>query len=1009
MVCPSCEAKQLCSKCDNIWHSHPKRKDHIRTQISNASQPSSSQTGQSLHHSISHKQYQDASEMDLNKIESILRDLRHTLESMKSEENLNAKKKELTSKYNIFKDVYIKKLDKEIEMLNQHKDNVDRHIQALVLNDRDFYEREDYSNLTKDKQFTQKKINECREKQNLIQRHKTIQLLSDSQEYGYMSDSVFNRYNHCYKDTSVMSAYSYFNRDKVCKLPIASNDLCLDLPESDSFNEHEHLGRSPLKSSPLISSYGTIFGEDSEFSYWKCSLCGHKNCADIENCVNCDRHKDGKKETPVSEENENISTTFQTVAAEQDQILLEKKIAQQQYRNSIAASSCDFEFTPEIAKRSPSLTLDQPCVNIPEDTKPLSFSKVDKTHVPSQSHHKNERSKTSPVVENKKEEMKVSSEMLAIEEKKNRMEMISKTIVKKLRLAEQQGIDVDTMLIALENVDDSLTPMEWIQKQWPDYITTATVMIDNQIGVQFHKEEVTVALRKHKGNVEKAVEECTHSYHKMLKKLRDFGKFSDADFKQAFQKYGGNADLILQALFTPCLDEYQKRIWVNNETLNSSLSVDLINLLKDNQVDSQRRVRAAYTEISFKGWRRAEYVISIIDKSLQTLENVDVPDIVEIVQNTTSMGLALKQLQIECKICFINHPQTKIMTLCSCDCKFCVSCFQGYFDYKINNDSVITWTCPLCFLPKFTDSETDGDYFNILGLQIKQHGLNPKTITLYETKLRDWHLQRDPNFRWCQKCGFGFLFDGKGLKMTCPNCKSATCFKCTKEWREQHMNLSCEKYNEWLVDNNPKNQAQGLDNILKQNGITCPQCKFVYYLSKGGCIHFTCKECRYQFCSGCLKKFYSKAECNKYKSCSTKGIHAHHPRNCLYYLRDNTIPELQKLLQMNQINFDTVSNESLNVCAVVEQKEMASDSFEDAKCGKDVLPNHAGFCQEHYKEYLITLINKHRVDPVILFSKENIKQVLSRYDKIPPDQVNQSDSEYMSSLQKLLHQVEPIS
>lgn len=74
----------------------------------------------------------------------------------------------------------------------------------------------------------------------------------------------------------------------------------------------------------------------------------------------------------------------------------------------------------------------------------------------------------------------------------------------------------------------------------------------------------------------------------------------------------------------------------------------------------QRRVRAAYSEIAFKGWRRAEYVVGIIDKSLQTLENCDIADIVEIVQNTTSMDLALKQLKIECKICFNSHPQTKV-------------------------------------------------------------------------------------------------------------------------------------------------------------------------------------------------------------------------------------------------------------------------------------------------------------------------------------------------------------
>ena len=35
------------------------------------------------------------------------------------------------------------------------------------------------------------------------------------------------------------------------------------------------------------------------------------------------------------------------------------------------------------------------------------------------------------------------------------------------------------------------------------------------------------------------------------------------------------------------------------------------------------------------------------------------------------------------------------------------------------------------------------------------------------------------------------------------------------------------------------------------------------------------------------------------------GLHAHHPRDCLFYLRDESVESLQKLLQDNNVKFDT--------------------------------------------------------------------------------------------------------
>lgn len=40
------------------------------------------------------------------------------------------------------------------------------------------------------------------------------------------------------------------------------------------------------------------------------------------------------------------------------------------------------------------------------------------------------------------------------------------------------------------------------------------------------------------------------------------------------------------------------------------------------------------------------------------------------------------------------------------------------------------------------------------------------------------------------------------------------------------------------------------------------------------------------------------AKCGMSEYCAKLGLHSHHPRNCLFYLRDKEPHELQKLLKV---------------------------------------------------------------------------------------------------------------
>ena len=86
-------------------------------------------------------------------------------------------------------------------------------------------------------------------------------------------------------------------------------------------------------------------------------------------------------------------------------------------------------------------------------------------------------------------------------------------------------------------------------------------------------------------------------------------------------------------------------------------------------------------------------------------------------------------------------------------------------------------------------------------------------------------------------------------------------------------------------------------------------------------MHFKCTQCPNEFCSGCGQAFkqvmidwcyiisvgyilQNTQQCKKFASCAKRGLHAHHPRDCLFYLRDFTVQELQGFLEKNNVPFD---------------------------------------------------------------------------------------------------------
>ncbi|KAH8244390.1 hypothetical protein KR026_008332, partial [Drosophila bipectinata] len=390
-----------------------------------------------------------------------------------------------------------------------------------------------------------------------------------------------------------------------------------------------------------------------------------------------------------------------------------------------------------------------------------------------------------------------------------------------------------------------------------------------------------------------------------------------------------------------------------------------------------------------------ELVTSIAEAQIAaTLVNMKFQEDVALwaARECSDLDQAIAMLQQECELCMNSYPMNQIVSMLKCTHKCCKQCAKSYFTVQITDRSINDCSCPFCKLPELSNEAQHEDehleYFSNLDIFLKSI-LDGDVHELFQRKLRDRTLLQDPNFKWCIQCSSGFFARPKQKRLICPDCGSVTCAQCRKPWERQHEGSSCEAYLEWKRENDPELQAQGVQEHLAQNGIDCPKCKFRYSLARGGCMHFTCTQCKFEFCYGCARPFMMGAKCTVSTYCAKLGLHAHHPRNCLFYLRDKIPMQLQFLLKEQKVKFDTepiqTKDESSSSskaraqarCPIPLQKE-TPQGLVDTVCNTEVPDKHAGMCRTHYVEYLAAKVAKAGIDPLPIFDLTDCVQELRR-------------------------------
>ncbi|XP_054433831.1 E3 ubiquitin-protein ligase RNF31 [Pteronotus mesoamericanus] len=571
-------------------------------------------------------------------------------------------------------------------------------------------------------------------------------------------------------------------------------------------------------------------------------------------------------------------------------------------------------------------------------------------------------------------------------------------LVFKIREGEAAGACPEEVFSALQ-YSGTEVPLQWLRSELPYVLEMVADLAGQQdpgLGAFSCQEAQKAWLDRH-GNLDEAVEECVRARRKKVQELRSLGFGPEEGSLQALFQHGGDVARALTELQRQRLEPFHQRLWDSGPEPTPSW---------DNP-DKQSLVRRLLAVYALPSWGRAELALSLLQ---ETPRNYELGDVVEAVRQSQDRAFLRRLLAQECAVCGWALPRNRMQALTSCECTICPDCFRQHFTIALKEKHITDMVCPACGRPDLTDDTQLLSYFSTLDIQLRE-SLEPDAYALFHKKLTEGVLMRDPKFLWCAQCSFGFIYEREQLEATCPQCHQTFCVRCKRQWEEQHRGRSCEDFQNWKRNNDPEYQAQGLAMYLQENGIDCPKCKFSYALARGGCMHFHCTQCRHQFCSGCYNAFYAKNKCPDPNCRVKKSLHGHHPRDCLFYLRDWAAPRLQKLLQDNNVMFNTEPPAGARAvpgggCRVMEQKEVPN-GFRDEACGKETPAGYAGLCQAHYKEYLVSLINAHSLDPATLYEVEELETAAERYlhVRLQPLAGEDAPAYHARLLQKLMEEV----
>lgn len=193
----------------------------------------------------------------------------------------------------------------------------------------------------------------------------------------------------------------------------------------------------------------------------------------------------------------------------------------------------------------------------------------------------------------------------------------------------------------------------------------------------------------------------------------------------------------------------------------------------------------------------------------------------------------------DCAICFESvQSEAEAFRLAGCHHVCCRECAIDLVETAIRAATVLSLKCPQpqcgCEFPP----------------QQVQTLLSDESWDRFQELAFLAALSKDSSVHWCPRagCGNAVSVEPGRRHVECSLCGIVSCVQCGAESHQG----SCKDYATWLAD---QPSAEGLAAKWKMERTKpCPKCKAPIE-RLGGCNHFTCPACDYQFCFLCMRRY----------------------------------------------------------------------------------------------------------------------------------------------------------
>eukprot|EP01083_Nonionella_stella_P209472 759295_1 len=185
----------------------------------------------------------------------------------------------------------------------------------------------------------------------------------------------------------------------------------------------------------------------------------------------------------------------------------------------------------------------------------------------------------------------------------------------------------------------------------------------------------------------------------------------------------------------------------------------------------------------------------------------------------------------ECGVCFEERLLSDIQES-PCGHIFCKECLYQNYRTKILDGSVSL----TCTEYKCTRKISEDELMSIIG---EEQELCQKFVRFKYYAA----VSQNPNCRWCPSpdCDTAMLGDPSQSVLTCSQCSTSICFRCSMPWHEGKLcsDVVDERYKKFVRDKDVR---------------PCPMCQMPIE-KNGGCNHIICTRCKHHFCWLCNREY----------------------------------------------------------------------------------------------------------------------------------------------------------